>query len=350
MLAAGALLVGAATPASAKQPADQASRHITVMTQNLYFGADLTPAIEALATGNDLLILQALTTAYYSAFGTDFPGRMDAIAETIADQDPHFVGLQEAAVWKSGPGLDPEPAATIDADFVALLLTSLEARGLDYDVAVSAPGFQFEAPIVGPSGLVDVRLEISDVILVRADLKRSKVDITGVGSGSYTTILGPPFIPLPFPRQWAYVDFELKGQPGRFVSTHLEAFSPLIRQAQAAELLAGPLATDRSVILLGDFNDQPGDGQAADILLGPGGFTDAWAAKGKGDGFTCCQAADLANAASELSERIDLILVRGNTKVKRAEVVGNEVGDKTDSGLWPSDHAGVVARIQIKTK
>ncbi len=347
MFAVGALVAGAAIPASAKQPADQASRHVTVMTQNLYFGADLTPAIEALATGDPLLILQALTEAYSSAFGTDFPGRMAAVADAIAEQDPHFVGLQEAAVWKSGPPFDPEPAASVDADFVAMLLAALEARGLDYDVAVSASGFQFEAPVLGPAGLFDARLEISDVILVRADLERSKLEITGTGSGSYSTFLGPPSIPLPFPRQWVSVDFELKGESGRFVSTHLEAFSPLIRQAQALELLAGPLATNASVILVGDFNDQPGDGEAADLLLGLGGFTDAWAAKGTGDGFTCCQAADLTNEVSELDVRIDLALVRGAAKVKRVEVIGDEAADKTPSGLWPSDHAGVAARIQI---
>jgi len=31
-------------------------------------------------------------------------------------------------------------------------------------------------------------------------------------------------------------------------------------------------------------------------------------------------------------------------------VVGDERGNKTRSGLWPSDHGGVVARLQIKNK
>ena len=27
------------------------------------------------------------------------------------------------------------------------------------------------------------------------------------------------------------------------------------------------------------------------------------------------------------------------------EIVGEEAGDRTDGGLWPSDHAGVVGRV-----
>jgi hypothetical protein len=29
-----------------------------------------------------------------------------------------------------------------------------------------------------------------------------------------------------------------------------------------------------------------------------------------------------------------------------ADVVGDELGDRTPSGLWPSDHAGVVATLR----
>jgi hypothetical protein len=30
-----------------------------------------------------------------------------------------------------------------------------------------------------------------------------------------------------------------------------------------------------------------------------------------------------------------------------AEVTGEELGDRTFAGLWPSDHAGVVARLRL---
>ena len=32
-----------------------------------------------------------------------------------------------------------------------------------------------------------------------------------------------------------------------------------------------------------------------------------------------------------------------------AEVIGEELGDRTAAGLWPSDHAGVVATLRLAT-
>ena len=55
---------------------------------------------------------------------------------------------------------------------------------------------------------------------------------------------------------------------------------------------------------------------------------------------------------AELDERIDLIFLDpldlAIDKVK-CHLVGDEVADMTPSGLWPSDHAGVVAKIKFLT-
>jgi hypothetical protein len=49
-----------------------------------------------------------------------------------------------------------------------------------------------------------------------------------------------------------------------------------------------------------------------------------------------------------LNERIDLILSREQPDAVRAEVVGSRPFERTPiSRLWPSDHAGVVARVQF---
>jgi hypothetical protein len=65
-------------------------------------------------------------------------------------------------------------------------------------------------------------------------------------------------------------------------------------------------------------------------------------------GDTCCQDADLLNDASDLTSRIDLILYDGAVEPLMGEVVGDEPADRIDSGLWPSDHAGVVATLRIE--
>ena len=78
------------------------------------------------------------------------------------------------------------------------------------------------------------------------------------------------------------------------------------------------------------------------------GFVDAWAEEGSGPGFTCCQDDDLLNAESHLSDRRDFVLfTNGSFQATDAELVGANPADRTPSRLWPSDHAGVVAKLRL---
>jgi endonuclease/exonuclease/phosphatase family metal-dependent hydrolase len=146
------------------------------------------------------------------------------------------------------------------------------------------------------------------------------------------------------PRGWASVDVKIRGKRFRFVATHLEAFSAPVRNAQAAELLAGPAATGLPVVLVGDLNSGPGFDLAAYAALQSGGFADAWAG---GPGLTCCFAADLSDPDAALTKRIDVVLTKGGFATVSADVVGEDPADRTPSGLWPSDHAGVVATVEL---
>jgi hypothetical protein len=64
-------------------------------------------------------------------------------------------------------------------------------------------------------------------------------------------------------------------------------------------------------------------------------------------GFTCCQATNLLNPTSTLTERVDLVLTRGPFRLGKAPLVGDEASDRLASGLWPSDHAGVVVNLEL---
>jgi endonuclease/exonuclease/phosphatase family metal-dependent hydrolase len=178
-------------------------------------------------------------------------------------------------------------------------------------------------------------------------------------------------VPSPIPggpdivvkRGFVGVDVRADGKTYRVVNTHLEIRQPspdpasaIIQSLQAVEL-AGTLAVTtpagRTLILLGDFNSSPEDPGPItppyQVLAGSG-FEDAWLdnlwAFLNPDGFTCCQDADLANAASHLSERIDLVWVRSARSFQSALLVTGRVPLLfSPAPHWASDHAGVFGAL-----
>jgi endonuclease/exonuclease/phosphatase family metal-dependent hydrolase len=131
----------------------------------------------------------------------------------------------------------------------------------------------------------------------------------------------------------------------------------LVQTAQVSELLQELAPIDLPVFLAGDFNLPPDDPDYAAIAAA--GFTDLWAARTNGrhkDGSTCCQDEDLLNEESALAERIDYIFARpggraGASHLHRpllVQLTGVDADEaRTESGLWPSDHAGVVAAVRL---
>ena len=145
-------------------------------------------------------------------------------------------------------------------------------------------------------------------------------------------------------RGWTSVDVVRHGLPYRFVNTHLESFLPLVRVAQAIELAVSLADAPERVILVGDLNSAPGT--EGHLVMTSAGFADAWAElHPEREGFTCCFAEDLA-ADDSLEERIDLVLTRGPVAPLALVVLGDTEGDHL-GGLWPSDHAGLVANVRL---
>jgi endonuclease/exonuclease/phosphatase family metal-dependent hydrolase len=342
-LAATALL--AVPVARAEQPHPFAGdRQVTVMTQNLYLGTDLNPIF----TAPSLPVLFARVGAGWAQVqSNDFPARAQAIAAEIAAAKPDLVGLQEAELYRTDvpPDGSATPAETVAYDFIGLLVDALAQRGLAYQPVATFNGTDVELPAGLPPTL-DVRFTDRVSLLARTDEKTADLKLSNPQSGTYPTALTLSTVagPITAPRGWASVDVKIRGKSFRFITTHLEAFSPLVRNPQAAELLAGPANTDLPVVAVGDFNSGPGGDPTAYGILTGGGLSDAWP---DGDGLTCCHAADLHNPSPTLTKRIDLVLTRGGFETVSADVLGEDPADRTPTGLWPSDHAGVVATLRL---
>jgi hypothetical protein len=368
-LAATALALAAiAIPATAQ--AQKRGPDITVMTRNLYLGADLAPAIGAPA------IPQAIdgSGVIWNEFQrTRFPERAVPLAREIKRSKADLVGLQEVALWRvqtpSDGGAAPisplpgaTPATEVEQDFLAILRRQLKRIGAKYRVVVVQKEFDAELPVdvdasdatgTGPlAGLgadFDARLTMRDVILAR---KGTKLKLGRTRRGHFETRFEPNVggLVIPVDRGWASVEGRLRGKRFRFVNTHLEAFGdPAIREAQAKELIADPLATRKQVVLVGDLNsgiarhnepERPGDDLAFKALAGFG-------MKDNGAVQSCCYD-DLFDPAAVFDHTVDHVLTKPGLRTRRAVVTGNDRGERTASGLWPSDHGGVVSRLRLR--
>jgi endonuclease/exonuclease/phosphatase family metal-dependent hydrolase len=347
-------------------------KDVDVMTRNLYLGADLAPAIGAsslesfvAATGQ---ILREVTA-------NDFPTRAKGLAQEILTQKPDLVGLQEVALWRTGPPslapLQTGPSATtVRYDYLQLLLDQLNKGKTQYEVVVSQNEFDLEAPgdengVPGdgpaaqgiPNAEINGRLTMRDVILAR---RGAGVETSNPQSGNFKTLLPVPILgqPLIIKRGWTATDAKVRGSGSfRFVNTHLEAFDPAalvpsIRSLQAAELVApgGPATGALPVVLVGDLNSdddtvEPGDRQAYLTLL-KAGFVE----RSTNVPLSCCLKSSLlaegaGGSVADFDHQVDHVMTNDPADI---ELEDSEVtGLLPVNGFWNSDHAGLFSALEF---
>ncbi|MFN8184555.1 MAG: hypothetical protein U0R23_09050 [Candidatus Nanopelagicales bacterium] len=363
--AAGTLIatavVAAPLPAQAKS---KGGGELTVMTQNLYLGADLFPAIEAASQGTTAFLLAA-AKVYQEAMASDFQTRAAAFAKTVKEQKPDLIGLQEVTNWvttrnSDGPALQSQ-------DFLKIVKKALKAEGLQYKVVgisdnANLGPFPYIDPASAcgePSGLLPsgwpctISMQDRDVILVNTEAKGLTYKKKSVKSGKYkaqqTYVIAGQTIS--FGRGWVYADMTYKGAKFRFANTHLEVGgeSEAIQQKQGKEFVKLVQKGAGTVVATGDFNtDAYGNYSPKTYkILTKSYFTDSWQRKRDGKGLSCCQNAALSNPVSENDTRIDLVLIHGKAKGKGSVNTNSTPFRDTPVPLWESDHAGVVALLKV---
>jgi endonuclease/exonuclease/phosphatase family metal-dependent hydrolase len=361
---------------------------LTVVNQNLYIGADVLMVIGAPDAQTTAVMTYQL---WQSIEFTNFPARAQVIAANIAKVAPDVIGLQEVGLWRTGPaavcaGANPAAptASVVEYDFLSLLLSELQAKGLSYRVAQETQSLDAELCAVDPTFSTppfDVRYTDRDVILVRSGLATRNLDGGLYAAGVEFPIPGTSFV-IPDYRAWNVVEVEKDGQWYRVFETHLEVqelptppgVPPFIFQlAQAGELIGTQVVPRRvenpiPTIVLGDFNSQA-EAPPADPLrttynyltgaipfpdlgipvLAPlvgttSPLDDAWTAtNGTAVGLTWGDDKDLTTRT--LSQRLDLVLTWDGTPVSMSTFGASEQTSGTPP-LYSSDHLGVVATIR----
>ena len=357
----GAVVFPAAADA-AKKPAK-----VDVMTRNLYLGADLGPAIAAPTPGQ---AYTAVGDIYENMQDMNFNARAKLLANEIEADQPELIGLQEVSIWRRDDVVDgnPTPDSTeVVYDYLELLMDELDRRGLKYTRAVvqQEADLEFPADVRGPTnnsapdGVPDFegRLTMRDVILVKKGVK-----VKDTGSGNYSSnvfVNTGAFGTVTVIRGYTWADVVVKENTKkfRFVNTHLESFNAYFRNAQATELIGGSGVTNVStpIVLVGDLNSDPDDdsidpagvptaNSAAYETVIAGGFTDYGV-----EVNTCCWGEDLRDdpPAAFTSRGSTTCSARARSRSSTSKLIGDDPDNRTGTELWPTDHAGVVAKLKV---
>ena len=324
---------------------------IRIMSRNVYAGfQSLAPLLQAPPQQ-----LPAVAAGIFAeVVATDFPSRAEKLADEIAFTRPHLVGLQEVSRYRRQVPADFQLNATEDVyNFLAILLAALESRGLNYEVAAQVQNIDAEVPIVwtgSPNGFADIRLTDYDVILARGDVAWDQPQGLNYVAKLPVNVGGQPLL---IPRGFTSVRATVGLRTFRFANTHLEAFSPLVQVPQAQQLIAMLAGESLPTVVVGDLNSEA-DGSTTPTygMMQEAGFADVWPPQGNGD--TCCHSPDLMSLPSHFDQRIDFILLRGDFGFGAGGIAGStqswltgvRPSERTDSGLWPSDHGGIFTSLR----
>lgn len=335
---------------------------LSVYTQNLWLGGDTGPLftldLSDTSPAGIGAVIQATSVFWAEVQNSDIPARAAEIVNEIESLRPDVVGLQEAVGYATGT-LSFAGAFTPSAggpDLLLAVMTEIATRGLPYSMAVMQLTTAIALPIgpPGASGFPALAVQDRVAMLVHDDIGDYDTD-----QGLYDARI--PLGPVDFVRGWVQVSVDIDGIPHHFVATHLEtqAARP-IQELQSTQLREEILAgLDGVTVLMGDLNsDAAADPSAPSYTdtygdLVADGFRDAWSNRGRGSnvGATCCWGPERTP-----DQRIDFVLVRSTAIADdqghhrgwfSADLVGASASDQISEGLWPSDHVGLVATIDM---
>jgi len=342
---------------------------LTIMTRNVYLGGDIALILQA-DLNNPFSLIAAANQVWAQVQGNDFHERAEALVDEIAAARPDIVSMQEAVQF-----VYTDASGQITTDFVQIMQNEIDARGLPYHFLAGQNNTSVQVPLSvftvgGAPVIVDGQPVFTSsvqfterVALLAHDDMVPRID--AVTQGNYGTTYSPG-AGIELKRGWIKVDATLDGVPHHFVATHLEIQQLWPFQVgQTQELLSSVAAgLDGVVVLFGDLNS---DAEAAEGeptwtptygMILQDGFSDLWEMTHPGNntqGLTCCNAADLGNPEPTFYQRNDFVLLKIAESWSNGshfpgavtmEIVGDDPSLRTpENGLWPSDHAGLVANI-----
>lgn len=337
--------------------AGQGAMPIRVYQQNVYPGFNIDNLVIGLiqtsGTGNPEYFVDSLTVAMATLDATDWRERAARMAREIEAQNPDVVSLQEmVTIQRQGLQFLGLPFADSRTDFLAIFTEELAKRRLPYELVDSLPLTYAPIPISElfglplPPGTIFATYYDRDALFVRQNVGVANVVADTFAVGLMEVVYQT--------RGFIAADLTLRGKTWRYIGTHPEPSWPAgSNPTQIAELLGAANGTDLPVIIAGDLNLLPNSSWHAQLTSA--GFIDLLQQQygSTAAGNTCCQDDPaLRNTSPSLVKRIDYVMARPAEGYKlgpfEIEVFGDEPADRTATGMWPSDHAGLLAKLVMQ--
>ena len=272
MVLVGALAGAPPAVSAASSGVEDPDPTISVMSRNIYLGADVAVALDLLPD-----MPAAAQFMWEQVADTDFTSRAPVLAAELARERPDVVALQEATIWRCRSSI--VGSSTVVFDFTAQLLDAASDAGVEYVIAsrdgddaynpgYSIPVLPFLTTVRDPQTFQPIfgtdeaacGFSIADALLVRSDLADRVVDV-GVGDYDATYAVLP--VVFAVDRGYAWADLRTGGGVVRFLTTHLESVwnegaVPFSSQ-QARELIEVTSGWTMPLVVVGDFNSDPRD-------------------------------------------------------------------------------------------
>jgi endonuclease/exonuclease/phosphatase family metal-dependent hydrolase len=386
LLVAG--LVGVLPARAAEPPRDQPPGRsaaadpvgqISVLTRNLFVGAELRPVLSA----TDQPTFQtAIRKALDRIADNRYPLRAVALAQQIAKAKPDVVALQEVYDLRR----DGAHASGPYQDQLALLLGALKLFGDDYELVAQVQTLSTTFPVdLDRNGSLETQVGITDrdVLLVRKGIlakptpfpsKCARPVLDGCVYQIVDIAEGLPNGRVIIEQGWVGVDLLVNDRVFRVVTTRVEdrdrqvsntpgPVDPLFARFQSfqtSELITQIEAMPAApiVIVLGDLASRPEDEAVLFgtlpvvppyIILRTNDFRDAASLDPSPQlpGHTCCRAENLRSKKPQLSRRVDHVFVTGTPIEVQTDVLADTSLDRLLAGRrWPSDHLAVYAKLR----
>ena len=360
---------------------------LTVMSRNIYLGADVGVALELIPD-----MPAAAQFMWDQVNKNDFSKRSVALAAQIKEYQPDVIGLQEATIWYCKKNAWSKKTEVFN--FTDQLL---DALGGDYVLASKEgntafnPGYSinpipFLTMVKDPERFQKIfgqdkaacGFQIGDALAIKKSLAGQVIQ---VGNTEYEASYSIVPTLMTIYRGYTWADIKIANIPVRFVTTHLESIWDKNKvpnaAKQATQLISDLKDTNMPLVVIGDFNSDPRDprpANAANPGLQPTASEECPAGSSKCNAYRLMREAGFNDAGPDASDPSTytwgmnaLLTGPDPDRLKAAKSMGNEYGftDRLDyiftkNGVdastsqifgykapYATDHAGVFAEFTI---